>query len=64
MRQIAYRLRRPRTIGADTLLEYVDWFNNRRLHGEIERGPGFITPAAFETAHYCRTVPANPAGTQ
>ncbi len=40
-------------------LEYVDWFNNRRLHGEIEPGPGFTTPAAFETAHYAQTVPTN-----
>jgi putative transposase len=45
-------------------LEYVDWFNHRRLHGEIEPGPGFITPAAFETAHYSQPVPAAPAGTQ
>jgi putative transposase len=45
-------------------LTYVDWFNNRRLHGEIEPGPGFTTPAAFEAAHYRQPVPANPAGTQ
>jgi putative transposase len=29
-------------------LSYVDWFNRRRLHGEIEPGAGFTTPAAFE----------------
>jgi putative transposase len=29
-------------------LSYVDWFNHRRLHGEIEPGPGYTTPAAFE----------------
>jgi putative transposase len=29
-------------------LTYVDWFNHRRLHGEIEPGPGYTTPAAFE----------------
>jgi putative transposase len=45
-------------------LEYVDWFNHRRLHGEIEPGPGFITPAAFETVHYSQPVSATPAGTQ
>jgi putative transposase len=45
-------------------LTYVDWFNHRRLHGEIEPGPGFTTPAAFEAAHYRQTVPASPAGTQ
>lgn len=29
-------------------LTYVDWFNHRRLHGEIEPGPGYTTPAGFE----------------
>jgi len=38
-------------------LTYVDWFNNRRLHGEIEPGPGYTTPAAFETGYYCQNVP-------
>jgi putative transposase len=33
-------------------LEYVDWFNNRRLHGEITDGPGYTTPAAFEADYY------------
>jgi transposase InsO family protein len=28
--------------------EYVDWFNHRRLHGEI----GLVPPAAFETSHW------------
>ena len=28
--------------------EYVDWFNHRRLHGEI----GLIPPAEFEDNHY------------
>src|SRR3954471_19149081 len=45
-------------------LTYVDWFNQRRLHGEIEPGPGFSTPAAFEAAYYRQTVSADPAGTQ
>ena len=45
-------------------LEYVDWFNNRRLHGEIEPGPGFTTPAAFETAHYRQQDSADQAETQ
>lgn len=31
-------------------LSFVDWINNRRLHGEIEPDPGFTTPAAFEAA--------------
>ena len=29
-------------------LDYVDWFNHRRLHGEI----GMVPPAEFEAAHY------------
>ena len=45
-------------------LEYVDWFNHRRLHGEITSGPGYTTPAAFETDHYRQNVPAQGAGTQ
>jgi putative transposase len=45
-------------------LSYVDWFNNRRLHGEITDGPGYTTPAAFEAAHYRQTTPTTQAGTQ
>lgn len=45
-------------------LTYVDWFNHRRLHGEIEPGPGFTTPAAFEADHYRQTISAEPAKTQ
>ena len=29
-------------------LDYVDWFNQRRLHGEI----GKVPPAEFEAAYY------------
>ncbi|MGW3656051.1 IS3 family transposase [Streptomyces sp. NPDC005151] len=28
--------------------EYVDWYNHRRLHGEIGHAP----PAEYETTHY------------
>jgi putative transposase len=42
-------------------LTYVDWFNNRRLHGEIEPGPGFTTPADFEADHYRQTISADQA---
>ncbi len=28
--------------------EYVDWFNHRRLHGEI----GLVPPAEFEANHW------------
>ena len=33
--------------------EYVDWFNHRRLHGEI----GLVPPAEFETNHWA-TLPS------
>jgi putative transposase len=29
-------------------LDYVDWFNQQRLHGEL----GMLPPAEFETAYY------------
>jgi len=45
-------------------LSYVDWFNNRRLHGEITEGPGYTTPAAFEEEYHRMTVPTEGVGTQ
>ncbi|MBT9258124.1 IS3 family transposase [Phycicoccus sp. KQZ13P-1] len=33
--------------------EYVDWFNHRRLHGEI----GHIPPAEFETTYWAAITP-------
>ena len=45
-------------------LEYVDWFNQRRLHGEILAGRRqFTTPAAHEAA-YRQNVTADQAVTQ
>ena len=41
-------------------LTYVDWFNNRRLHGEI----GMVPPAEFEAAYYRQNTPALVAGSQ
>lgn len=35
--------------------EYVDWFNQRRLHGEL----GHVTPAEHETAYYAAEPPAS-----
>ncbi len=35
--------------------EYVDWFNHRRLHGEI----GLIPPAEYETNHWSQITPQN-----
>ena len=40
-------------------LEWVDWFNNRRLHGAI----GYVPPAEFEANGYSSRVPEM-AGTQ
>ena len=45
-------------------LTYVDWFNHRRLHGRIEPGAGFTTPAAVEATYYRQNVPTTEAGTQ
>lgn len=41
-------------------LNYVDWFNQRRLHGEI----GMIPPAEFEASYYALPDPAAAAGNQ
>jgi putative transposase len=40
-------------------LEYVDWFNHRRLHSSI----GMIPPAEFEAAHYSQNLTATKAVT-
>jgi putative transposase len=37
-------------------LSYLDWFNHRRLHGQITDGPGYITPAAYEADHYHQVI--------
>jgi putative transposase len=41
-------------------LEYVDWFNHRRLHGEL----GMLPPAEFEALHAHQTMPALLAASQ
>ena len=41
-------------------LGYVDWFNNRRLHGEI----GMVPPAEFEASYYALSTPAIVVGSQ
>jgi len=41
-------------------LEWVDWFNHRRLFHELGR----IPPAEFETNHYRQLVPTHEVGTQ
>ena len=40
--------------------EYIDWFNFRRLHGEI----GLVPPVEYETAHRSTTLPEQPAHRQ
>jgi len=39
------------------IAEYIDWFNYRRLHGEI----GLVPPVEYETTHYSTTLPEQPA---
>jgi putative transposase len=41
-------------------LEYVDWFNRRRLHSEL----GMVPPAEFEAIYYDQMEPAALAGSQ
>ena len=46
-------------------LEYVDWFNHRRRHGEILPGRRkYTTPAAHEAANYHQPSTADKAVTQ
>jgi putative transposase len=45
-------------------LGYIDWFNHRRLHGEITDDNSYLTPAEFEAAHYRQTTPAPEPVTQ
>jgi putative transposase len=33
-------------------LAYIDWFNHRRLHGEITKDASYVTPAEFEETYY------------
>ncbi len=44
-------------------LEYIDWYNHRRLHGGITPDNTYITPADHETAYH-QTTPRKPATTQ
>jgi transposase InsO family protein len=45
-------------------LGYLDWFNHRRLHGEITKDNSYVTPAEFEALYYRQTEPALEAVTQ
>jgi putative transposase len=44
-------------------LTYVDWFNHRRLHGEIAEH-GYATPTEFEAAYYRHNNPVAETATQ
>ena len=35
------------------VMEYLDWYNHRRLHGEI----GMVPPAELEASYYRQTSP-------
>jgi putative transposase len=41
-------------------LSYVDWFNQKRLHGEI----GMVPPAKLEASYYALSTPAIAVGSQ
>jgi putative transposase len=45
-------------------MSYVDWFNHRRLHGEITDDASYTTPAEFEALYYRQKQPALEAVTQ
>jgi putative transposase len=45
-------------------LGYIDWFNHRRLHGEITDDNTYVTPAEFEALYYRQNQPAQEAVTQ
>jgi putative transposase len=41
-------------------LDYLDWYNQRRLHGEL----GMVPPAEYEAIYYDRLAPAALASSQ
>mgnify|MGYP001240093820 FL=1 len=45
-------------------MTYVDWFNHRRLHGEITDDAGYTTPAESEANYYSQNPMALEAVTQ
>ncbi len=45
-------------------MSYIDWFNHRRLHGEITDDASYTTPAEFEALYYRQAAPALEAVTQ
>jgi putative transposase len=45
-------------------LGYIDWFNHRRIHGEITNDNSYVTPAEHEATYYRHTTAASQAVTQ
>lgn len=45
-------------------LNYIDWFNHHRLHGEITDDNSYVIPAEFEAAHYHQKETAEVAVTR
>jgi putative transposase len=45
-------------------MTYVDWFNHRRLHGEITTDANYTTPAEVEALYYRQSKAAVEAATQ
>ena len=45
-------------------LGYIDWFNHRRLHGEVTDDNSYTTPAEFEALYYRQLRAADYAVTQ
>ncbi|MGN2638580.1 transposase [Nocardia takedensis] len=39
------------------LMEWVDWYNNARLHSRLD----YLTPAEYETDYYAQQLPRRPA---
>lgn len=43
-----------------TTMEWVDWFNNRRLHSVLD----YVPPEKYESAYYAQTQGSQPATPQ
>jgi transposase InsO family protein len=43
-----------------TRMEWVDWYNARRLHSQLN----YIPPDEYETAYYAQTLSSQPATSQ
>jgi putative transposase len=41
-------------------MEWVDWFNNRRLHSSLD----YVPPEEYESAYYAQTQESQPATLQ